>query len=302
MRTRILLIALILLVPSGVWAETYLDCDFLSAPSGTANGDTFGCTTSYLPIWISNDASVTYTETGGWGGDGGAVLNMFTTGTEGYCALDMQHLNSISTTQTNLRYLVKYSSGYVAGASAEENKTNILRRDPFADNTRSWISGASPDPEIGGRQYAIAHAGVSGAFYHGNGVNCEGTVCDGTYECSQCSANGSAYSDSPFIISNYEDEWIAVEWQVVSTTGEITVFVWTQDEAFAGTYMDYTAAATTGIDYYEYLGSYTGEASSAIYRILDDIVMSDTYIGPPDGFIAEGTYNLGTFSGSGSFQ
>ncbi len=86
-------------------------------------------------------------------------------------------------------------------------------------------------------------------------------------------------------------EWISVELEANTRTGMIKLYIDTQDGALSGlyvaAYMDDTGPGGTW-SYVDLIGGYMNwgnvRADPENYFMLDEIVIDDSYIGPPSGF------------------
>jgi hypothetical protein len=80
-------------------------------------------------------------------------------------------------------------------------------------------------------------------------------------------------------------EWIAVEYWVDSATDRTGVYVWTQDGAQSGSIVDVpksNSVNSTGF-WMSYFNSY-GVANEGNWYLIDNLAVSTSYIGPPQGF------------------
>lgn len=100
--------------------------------------------------------------------------------------------------------------------------------------------------------------------------------------------------DALFKVSATEhvDEWIALEYWINESTGKTGLYIWTQDGEYNGVAIENVDAYATGISqtgfYLSYFNCY-GTADSNNYYLMDNIVVSTSYIGPPTGFVGGST-------------
>jgi hypothetical protein len=88
---------------------------------------------------------------------------------------------------------------------------------------------------------------------------------------------------------NREEEWISVEVEVFANEGIINLYVYTADGELSGLYTSQTMANPgSSFRYMDILGGYMGRAVQADpdnYFMIDSLVVDDSYIGPPEGFV-----------------
>ena len=120
---------------------------------------------------------------------------------------------------------------------------------------------------------------------------CDGTVC--RYE------GGDYWSDGTdsFRIAEpplgREQEWISVELEANTTTGMIRLYIDTIDGEHSGLYIERPMDDTGpgGIwSYIDIIGGYMNHGANPQhpenYFMIDELVIDDEYIGPPDGFVS----------------
>lgn len=80
-------------------------------------------------------------------------------------------------------------------------------------------------------------------------------------------------------------EWIAVEYWVDTDRDRTGVYIWTQDGQFNGSYIDVSKSSSGGSTgfWMSYFNSY-GVANEGNWYLIDNLAVSTTYIGPPQGF------------------
>lgn len=126
---------------------------------------------------------------------------------------------------------------------------------------------------------------------------CDGTVCK--FEGGDMWPNGTErlrLGNNTQGNGKRSNEWISVELEANTRTGMIKLYIDTQDGALSGLYveryMDDTGPGGTW-SYVDLIGGYMNwgnvRADPENYFMLDDIVIDDSYIGPPSGFRTGGT-------------
>lgn len=134
--------------------------------------------------------------------------------------------------------------------------------------------------------------------------------------CADAGGNCTFYGDSPdnpngtdtYHMDDYAGEWVYIEFETIAATHN-RLYVYTQDGVISGEYSTTTDAtanaailATHGIDllwgYWEGVSGATADS----YLKLDDLKISTSFIGPPDGFVSGDVDSpLSTMSGAFSF-
>lgn len=101
-------------------------------------------------------------------------------------------------------------------------------------------------------------------------------------------------------------EWIAVEYWVDTTNDRTGVYIWTLDGTFSGSYINVPSTNTQGSTgfWMSYYNSYGGTADTNNYYMIDNMVVSSSYIGPPDGFGTTSTIStiLGSVLSGGTIR
>lgn len=124
-----------------------------------------------------------------------------------------------------------------------------------------------------------------------------GSDTDGRYVAFGCLDNNEVYKfassgrawieDAALKIKDTQrtNEWIAVEYWVNTQTDRTGLYIWTLDRAFNGVYIDVPSveSAPSGGFYMSYYNSY-GAADPNNYYLIDNLAVSTSYIGPPEGF------------------
>jgi hypothetical protein len=213
-------------------------------------------------VWVTNGARHEWLANGGWDGGGAAKFFPITTD-QGYNGLGQ--FQGMNTEQMNVRFLIKHGPDFNSGGLTY-TKVIILNRNGYRER-----------PMIGGRQHGSWR--TWGA--------CDNTVC--RYEAGDMWPDGSdsfRIGDAPY---SREDEWFSVEISANSRTGLIRLYITSQDGELNGEYVNVTMENTGGaFNYIDVLGGYFNiapRASAGNYFIIDDLVIDDSYIGPPEGFV-----------------
>jgi hypothetical protein len=221
--------------------------------------------------WITQGATQTWMPTSGWNGRGAAKF----TGpnSEGYAAVGQFDFRGLSTIpeQINIRVLVY--QGRMWHELGAGGKLIILNR----DGNR-------------GRPMVIATDYQAGNWE--SWAPCDGTVC--RFEGGEGWPNGTErlrLGNNTQGDGKRSNEWISVELEANTRTGMIKLYIDTQDGQFQGLYvqryMDDTGPGGTW-SYVDLIGGYMNwgnvRADPENYFMLDDIVIDDSYIGPPAGF------------------
>lgn len=98
-----------------------------------------------------------------------------------------------------------------------------------------------------------------------------------------------------FHIEDYEEQWVWIEFEVIEDTS-IKLYIYTQDGAFNGLYINNTAYGSRATSAYalQHLFAYwtSGAVSggSDAYFKIDNLNIAESFIGPPSGFV-NGTSN-----------
>lgn len=225
-------------------------------------------------VRVTGGATHTWLSTGGWRGGGAkftAPLN-----DDSYSGIGGLMLDSInpSANQVNVRFLVYHGSTWQEYAA--NNKVFIL----------DGVDSRSQRPMIIARD-----TGLPGEEYVAYGA-CAGTICNYT--------SGGLRPDNSdtFRIGNRplarEEEWISVEVESNVSENYIKVFLYTQDGEIGGEYVrQYLfdgSPSDTGWMRLDMIGGYlhgSVQADPNNYFILDEVKLSDSYIGPPAGFLSD---------------
>jgi len=268
------------------FAETFIDCNFNSAPSSEDNGGTYTCDTGSLNFGLSAlsnpGGTAEHVTTGGWGNSGAAKFYSITN-TGGNRWLDPGV--STSTTRQNIRWLMKFTStGAIDGKWIDFN----------GDSPRTWLSFAArssdcgigevrPEPTYDGTSYAV-HCGDATSNPCGSYKWC----CDSSYgvtwsgtPLSTCTEESAAHGELD--LADYVGEWVCVEMEK-HNDGTQKTYVWTQDGAYDGLYMTTVTSTSESSLGQRPVGAYQENVSAGSW-LIDEVKYADTYIGPPAGFV-----------------
>jgi len=222
-------------------------------------------------VWVTQGATHTWMPNAGYNGRGAAKF----TGpnAEGYSAVgqfDFRGLSSIPE-QINIRALVY--QGRMWHELGAGGKLMILNRE-----------GNRGRPMVIATDYREGKWESWGA--------CDGTVC--RFEGGDFWPNGRErlrLGNSTEGNGKRSNEWISVELEANTRTGMIRLYIDTRDGAISGRYieryMDDTGPGGTW-SYVDLIGGYMNwgnvRADPENYFMLDEIVIDDSYIGPPADF------------------
>ncbi len=216
--------------------------------------------------WKSNE---------GWQGSGAAKFYPNTTD-NGYMGLgQFTHFNNNQgVEQLNVRFLVYYGSEWNPGG--HQNKIVIMNRssDPEYDNQqgRPMLVSIADDPENPSWR-TVGVCGSELCAYEG-GLNWP----DG---------NDSFKITPP--PEGRTGEWVSVEMEANTRTGEVKVYIHTRDGELSGVYAHYMLEELGyPFRYIDIIGGYNNDqavSSPNNYYMIDELEINDSYIGPPAGFL-----------------
>jgi hypothetical protein len=241
--------------------------DILRVYTGNDPSNTMGC----VHQWVSND---------GWQGSGAAKFYPPTEG-QAYCGFGqfLDFNNGNGTEQINVRFLIYHGSEYYQ--RPKENKLLILNRGELRQR-----------PMIGENWYEDGSWNSIFRAY----APCDNTTCvfDGGQSWPE--------SNERFTIGpkpeHRSEEWVSVELEANVTTGIIRLYIDTQDGALSGLYKEMTFQESplgeplfTFIDMIGGYFNFGSPSNPDNYQIFDELVIDDSYIGPPAGFTDEPASN-----------
>jgi hypothetical protein len=96
------------------------------------------------------------------------------------------------------------------------------------------------------------------------------------------------FDAGPFFYSNYDNQWVAIELEMISS-GVFRIYLWTQDGRYNGLYMEARnmAPGTPMITGFSGMYFHDSGAANGSYIMVDEVVLSDSFIGPPPGFSSD---------------
>jgi hypothetical protein len=218
----------------------------------------------------------THQATGGWNNSGCAKFTFLQQSGESGTGLGFWSLPTSGTQATkriNVRWLVYYGTGYAA-SKTQETKSLIVER----CNETACTSGV-----VSGRRGILLESGGGSATPY----PCWNIECTG----SEPQQPGMPFFD----IRNYQGQWISMEAEWDTTTGDTKIYIDTQDGVFqsrGGTtpykaYRNTSQANSMNWATVSYLMGYweaTRSITANSYFMMDELVIHRTYIGPPAGF------------------
>lgn len=183
-------------------------------------------------------------------------------------------------TRLNLRYLQKWNSAW-RGASNLKGNYLTMGGSPF------WTQEKAPAGIFGRFQMAQSYRGT---LYYIQGNNQSSSTCSSSgYECctpaASCNLGPGVSTEGPFQFDEYDNQWVAIELEMQSS-GIFRIYIWTQDGKYNGLYMEALNAPTGAPSITGFSGMYFHDsgAASGSYVMVDEVVLSDSLIGPPEGF------------------
>jgi hypothetical protein len=254
-----LLTLLLILFPLSSFAERRITLPF---------SENFDANNYQDLVWTTNGASHSWLSNGGWKGSGAAKFLPIVSG-QGMSGLGQ--FVGLSTTHLNVRFLIKHGSawGILSGAGEFTNKVIIMNRAEGFE-----------------RPMLISRHGYQTDWISYGA--CDNTVCN--YEGGDYWPDGTdsyRIGPPPF---NRSGEWVSVELEADTQTGVIRLYITTQDGELSGLYTQQTMSHPGDmLRYIDVIGGYFNIApvpGPDNYFIIDNLVIDDSYIGPPDGFIA----------------
>jgi len=271
---------------SNAWAQM-IDVNLDSPPTSESSGGVYSGRLGRIVLDVRNGTPsnmfdhVTGAEC--WGGAGGcAKFYGSTSGGGVYRGLNPGPYSG-GATQLNLRFLQKWNAAWVSGQGAQNLKGNYLTLggSPF------WTQEKSMAAIFGGFQMAQSYRGTLYRI-HGNGQSCS-SISNAGYEgigCTSASSFGESVSQAgPFMFGDYTGQWVAVELELRSN-GTFKIYLWTQDRVYSGLYMESRNGPTgaPGITGFSGMYFHDSGAASGSYVMVDEVVLSGSFIGPPPGF------------------
>ena len=153
-----------------------------------------------------------------------------------------------------------------------------------------WTQDKAPAGIFGRFQMAQSYRGT---LYYIHGNNQPSSTCSSSgYECctqeASCNLGTGIAAAGPFQFDEYDNEWVAIELEMQSS-GVFRIYIWTQDGAYNGLYMEALNAPAGAPSITGFSGMYFHDSGAAngSYIMVDEVVLSDRFIGPPEGFGTE---------------
>ena len=276
MMRKIFIIFLILIYPRLTFAERSIQAPFR---------ETFDQNNYSDLVWLSegNGATFTHLNSGCWSGGCAKFTpptGVTNSGVNGAMA-GLGHFTGLNLSRINIRLLMKIGPTYYSTArnsgggignkfidvhSASWSRLGILGFHPYhtqddPPDTQYYTFGTMVVPSTA-YYYTSQGGGRSEAAFH---------IADG--------------------IGDYAGQWFALEYEINNATNTTKCYLWTQDGQFNGEYISYPSAIPENANYF-YVGGYYNNihlADPDSYMVIDDLMVSDGYIGPPSGFIGGGS-------------
>jgi hypothetical protein len=221
-------------------------------------------------ISASKGAAVRYEDSQCW--RGGCAKFVPSNESNSYAALGGFNLPS-DTRRVHLRYLVFYGPDYVADLN-RRHKHIIIHRGSDVSGDRGMVYAWKTSPD---REDLSLGA-------------CDNTDC--TYEDGKTRPD----LDVSFLVGEHLLEWVCVEAVFDTNNHTVQVYITTQDGAFNNYLLAERSihSITSSQDYwtrisvlgaYMDFGTHINPPLPGMYWMLDEVAMSTSYIGPPDGFV-----------------
>ncbi len=177
------------------------------------------------------------------------------------------------TGRLNVRVLVKIGPAYESTSDMRQNKFIVAWDQDTSYPRPMVIFERMPYESVCSRYYSF------GA--------CEDNDC--TYQCGGRSCTVPNCYDG-FKSTSYHNKWISIEMEYNTHARVNNVYIYTQDGALRGLYVSRPLSSSSGAayDFLQIIGGFyngTHTADANNYVMLDNLVISNTYIGPPAGFV-----------------
>lgn len=280
---KIVIFIIVMLFTSPTFATVFFDCSLNTAPSSEESGGVYTCSTGSVYLYLSGGGGSIYEHTTNEGYGGTGAAKFYSTGLL-QNADRWLYLSSPTTgSQRNTRYLIKFESygTHYDGKWSDQTDSNGWRT--------FYHVMARGGCEQTANQFEMSFDGTL-TLLHGQGET--SNPCGGYYWCAN-SAWGDTWPgtvtsctivEQNYIeLANYTGQWISVEIEK-NSSGQLKFYIDTQDGAFSGIYYWFDTTFSGNI-YPVSPGAYLqGTTTGNKYFIIDNIVVADTYIGPPAGF------------------
>lgn len=197
--------------------------------------------------------------------------------------------------QLNVRLLIKIGSTYWTTALPSEstpagiqNKFIIATR---GGSTRQMTILESGSSYFSGFTWGVCKLGTNECWYPIPGYTTAPDPWPHWYP----------RATSPFQTQDYSDQWVCVEFEYNNAAGVYRTYVWTLDGTHNGLYAEITGEpegqtfiAVQVLGGF-FNGYHTTDANNHI--MIDNVVISNTYIGPPAGFAGSASRKLQNVTG-----
>jgi len=244
--------------------------------------------------WVVNGATATHIPSSGcWSGGCAKFTPPYELSVGGngtYCGMGQFHFDA--TTQFNVRLLVKLGPTFIETIDLD---TSTINKFIIVEGTsRLGILGLCAPSDAYEDPPSLVGLGPSdggsGGYVYTHDY---GDWRDGIPQNAEFKIGA---------IAGYINEWIAVEYELNSTTPHARMYIWTQDGVFNGEVIYLDTPAIPSATYIDILGGYYNtrhlNQDSDTYMMIDELKMSNSYIGPPAGF-GDSSKTLNGISGSG---
>ncbi|MGE3512543.1 MAG: hypothetical protein AB7N65_27075 [Vicinamibacterales bacterium] len=273
----------VLAVTSSPSLAQLIDVNLDNPPSSAGNRGVYSGAIGSIVVDVRNGSPTRMFEhvTGGecWGARGGCARFFGSvSGGGAYRGFTLGNFSG-GTTRKNLRYLMKWNSAW---RGAENLKGNHMSM-----GNVFWTQEKAMNSALGGFQLAISYNSTL-YFVHGNGQS-QSTCNGGGYSCCpyslSCSLGPGVSGAGPFMFSRYDNQWVVIELEMLSS-GVFREYIWTQDGRFNGLYMEArnVPPGTPQITGFSGMYYHDSGAANGSYVMVDEVVLSDRFIGPPAGF------------------
>ena len=223
--------------------------------------------------WVGGGATCSHLTSGCW--SGGCAKFTPPTATSGQAMSGLGSFDFIDGThkRVNIRVLMKVGSTYhITSRSSGYNNQNKL-----------IIVGRQDNGDRGMTIFERYYDGEPHYFTFGA---CRDNDCN--YECGGITNCWWPNSKDRFKSTDYLGQWFCLELEADLINKISKVYIWTQDGKLKGEYKTFPITDTSAYSYIQIIGGfYNGYhvADSNTYVMFDELKISNTFIGPPPGFL-----------------
>jgi hypothetical protein len=280
MRFIKLLIVLILIYP-GVCFAGWTETTISSYPYTQNFDDNSWVSTAALFYPTACNASTSHTTTGCYSGGCAFISPPYTACCDGIngCYSGLGLYRFPDTTRIHWRFLIKFEEDYFTSVSNAGGGLYIKFIDVGDESVTGERTGifyliCTDSPS---RYCAFGLYSTGGTVYYTNDAN--------DYEIQ--------YAAMKFSTTDYVNEWIAFEYYIDTAANQQGFYTWTQDGEFNGTHVGprpayYAGSVEQDNGYLTYYNAIVSNVADSDY-LIDNLVISNSYIGPPDGFVGGST-------------